>query len=250
MATRVEELITRVRDILSDPGADRYSHEILMRYLASGVNDFLLRTTCSKSILYIALENNVAVYKIQDYSQKILRVEFKGKALVVKTSTDMDAINSSWQDEEALEPRYVVFDNLPLGAFRIYPKVTSSGIIPVTANSPYGGLIDIDATDELFNLPSAEDIEQTIPEYFTVVYVKKQTPIALDSSLFIDSMYDDALVYYVSGMALRADADTQNRAFGNEQINMYDSYVRLASVNESLNNNTLTPRTTEYKGFV
>lgn len=250
MATRVEELIVKVRDVLSDEEGNRWSEAMLLRLMQSGVNDFLLRTKCSKSVLYIAVEDYVSTYKIQDFSQAILRVQYLDTALVAKTMSEMDTIDPVWPSTKGQEPKFVIFENLPAGTFKIYPKVPSATTNVVEVNSNFGGLIDLEVTDDLVLLPSVEDISETIDTYLVVTYIKKQVPITRTSEIYIDRMYDDALVYYITGMALRADADTQNRAFGNEQLAMYDSYLKLAAGNESVDNHTLTPREVSYKGFV
>lgn len=250
MATRVEDILARVRDVLADPSKTRYTDTNLLRLLTSGVNDFLIRTKVSKSVLYIPIENYVALYKLQDYSQAILRVQYLDLSLEPKTIAEMDALDPNWVSTKGEVPLYVIFENLPQGSFKIYPKVASSTTSIVTVTNTYGGLIDIEMTDELVGFPDLDDLETFVSSYLTITYIRKQGDITTSTELYIDSMYDEALVYYVSGMALRADADTQNRAFGNEQITLYNGYVDKAFKNESTHNNTLSPRASAYKGFI
>lgn len=249
--TRVENLLLKVRrDVLADTSATRWSNDTLLSHLTSGVNDFLLRTKVTKSSFFIALESNIGVYNIKDYSQQIVRVQFMEKSLEVKTSKDMDAIDIEWENAVGLEPKYVIFDNLPQGTFRIYPKVIDTNVSVTVTNQLYGGVIDIEVTDDLFRLPTDSAITILNAKYLKVTYIKKQNEVTLNTVLDLDTMYDDALVYYVSGMALRNDADTQNRAFGAEQLKLYDSIVAVAKGNESVSNNALSSVTTGYKGFV
>lgn len=249
--TRVDDLLLRARrDILADTQATRWSNDTLLSHLTSGVNDFLLRTKVTKSSFYVTLESNVGVYNIKDYSQQIVRVQFMEKSLEIKTSKDMDALDPEWENTIGLEPKYVIFDNLPQGTFRIYPKVTDTNVSVTVANQLYGGVIDIEVTDDLFRLPTDSAVTILNSKYLKVTYIKKQNKVVLDTILDLDTMYDDALLYYISGMALRNDADTQNRAFGAEQLKLYDSIVAVAKGNESVSNNALSSVTTGYKGFV
>lgn len=252
MGTLASEIIKRAReDILNDPSGDRWSPETLLRYLKSGINDFVLKTGCSKSRGVIAIENNVTLYNIAQFSQKILRVEYIDTPLVVKTVAEMDAYKPTWINDTGTVPTNVIFENLPVGTFRIYPKVPSSLSSIVVQNNPYGGLIDIEIVDNLALLPNLEDIETgAIPTYLVVTYIKKHSNITIDTEIEIDTMYDDALVYFIAGMALRADKDTQNVALGTQNIGLYESYISQATGNESLNNNTLTPRQVQYRGFM
>lgn len=249
--TRVEDLLLRARrDILADTQATRWSNDTLLSHLTSGVNDFLLRTKVTKSSFYVTLESNIGIYTIKDYSQQIVRVQFMEKSLEIKTSKDMDTIDIEWENTIGLEPKYIIFDNLPQGTFRIYPKVIDTAISVTVANQPYGGIIDIEVTDDLFRLPTDSAVTIQNYKYLKVTYIKKQNKVTFDTALDLDTMYDDALLYYVSGMALRNDADTQNRAFGAEQLKLYDSIVAVAKGNESVSNNALSAVTTGYKGFV
>lgn len=250
MSTRVEDIIKRVReDILLDQTGDRWDTPLLLRLLTSGLNDFLLKTMCTKSRLYIELETNISLYKLQDYSQKIIRIEYDDIPLTVKTVAEMDIYKRQWLQDIDIKPKFVIFENLPAGTFRIYPKVTSGISSVISQNSLYGGLIDIEVTDDIAQLPHFDEVEQGINKYLTVTYIKKHPSITLASDLEIDSMYDDAMVYYIAGMALRASQDTQNVTLSTQNIGMYESYVSIASQNEAEANHVIPPRTVQYRGF-
>ena len=247
--SRIDDILLKVRDVLADHAGTRWPDATLLRHLTSGVNDFLLRAKVTKSTLFIALETNIGLYSIKDFSQEIVRVQYLGKALTVKTTKDMDELDPDWENTTGIEPKFVIFDTYPQGTFRIYPKVTELAVDAIAYNSLYGAIIDIENTDDLYKLPSDSLSTLNVTKYLKVTYIKKQNTITLSSVLDLDSMYDDALVFYTSGMALRNDADTQNRAFGAEQLKLYDSVLLVAKGNESGSNNALSPIETSYKGF-
>lgn len=251
MVSRVENILLNVRDILSDHKKTRWSDDTLLRTLTLGINDLISRTKVTKSSLYIDIEENIGIYKIQDYSQSILDVKYIDKSLIVKTTAEMNAIDKTWESTAtSTYPIYVIFDNLPQGTFRIYPKVTDTSTAITLSNSLYGAIIDINATDELYKLPNIENLESLSTKYLKVTYVKKHPKLSLQSELDFDDIYDEAMIYFVSGMSLRNDADTQNRAFGTEQLKFYDSMVSVAKGNETISNNSLAPIATSYKGFM
>lgn len=249
--SRVTSLLAKARVILADPSSTRYSDTSLLYHMNSGINNFLLLTKVSKSKLFVFLETNISTYKIQDFSQSIETIRYNDVILTVKTISEMDAMDPTWLSTEGTELKHVILEGLPLGTFILYPRITAGVSSVVSSNQPYGTLIDIDVTEELAILPSESNLE-AIPDYVVVTYIKKQPTITIstvDEDLVLDDFYDDAILYYITGMALRNDADTQNRAFGNEQITIYGTYVTEAKSRESLNNNTISPRTTAYRGF-
>lgn len=246
---RIDDILLKTRDVLADHSATRWPDATLLRHLTAGVNNFLLRTKVTKSVLFLALESNIGLYTIKDYSQEIVRVQYLEKALIVKTTKDMDELDPDWENTTGIEPKFVIFDTYPQGTFRIYPKVTELAVDTIAYNSLYGAIIDIENTDDLYKLPSASLSTLNVTKYLKVTYIKKQNAVTLSSVLDLDSMYDDALVFYTSGMALRNDADAQNRAFGAEQLKLYDSVLLVAKGNESGSNNTLSTIETSYKGF-
>jgi len=249
--SRVTNLLAKARVILADPNSTRYSDTSLLYHVNSGINNFLSSTKVSKSKLFVFLETGISTYKIQDFSQSIESIRRNDKLLPVKTVSEMDAMDPTWLSTEGTELKYAILEGLPLGTFILYPRITAGVSSVVSSNQPYGTLIDIDVTEELAVIPGDTNLE-AIPDYVVVTYIKKQPTITIstaDEDLVLDGFYDDAILYYTTGMALRNDADTQNRAFGNEQITIYGTYVKEAKVRESLNNNTMSPRTTEYRGF-
>lgn len=248
--TRVELILLKVRDVLADHAGTRWPNATLLRHLTSGVNDFLLRSKVTKTIGIIALEKNIGLYNISAFSQSIDRVQYLDRSLEIKTSKEMDIIDPTWESTLGLEPVYIIFDKLPQGSFRIYPKTEELGLDTSHYNSLYGAIIDITVDESLLRPITLTNIAINTNKYLTITYIKKQGSIEEDTILDLDDMYDDALVYFVSGMALRNDADAQNRAFGAEQLKLYDSILVNAKGNESASNNTISTISTMYKGFL
>lgn len=85
-----------------------------------------------------------------------------------------------------------------------------------------------------FNFPNPENITYSSPYGLTsevtfinnimeVFYLRKPKDITmLNSEIEIDSCFDNAIKYYVAGKALRDDIDSQNRSFGNEELQLYE----------------------------
>lgn len=249
--SRVQDIIEKVRnDILLDPSGDRWDTPTLLRLITSGINDFLLRTKCSKARMYVTIENNIVQYNVGPYSQKVLRVEYNGSPLIVKSIAEMDQLSNTWAQDTGDKPLYVIFENLPAGSFRIYPRVPTA-VEPFTIqNSLYGALIDVDLFEDLAVLPLAE-VDIGTDMYLIVTYIKKQPVITVATNdLVIDNMYDDALAFYISGMALVNDKDDANVALGSKHLAAYETYVTQASQNESESNHAIPPREIPYRGFL
>ena len=251
--TRIESILLQVRDVLADHKKQRWSDEVLIRLLNEGLLNFILQARTLKLKTYIELENNTAVYDLSKYAISIDRVQYLEKVLGSKTEEEMDKMDISWQVKEGSEPELIVFDNQKQGAFRIYPIITQNALDNIEQNSLYGILIDINVIDDLFKLPSFGNAPFGGKKFIIVYYTGKPRILTIDSvdeDIDLDTLYDQAMISYISGQALRFDADTLNRQFGAEQLSIYKSYVEQAKVKEAEANNTFIRRDVAYKGFL
>jgi len=246
----VSDVLTSVRDILADSSKARWPDATLIRLLNDGINNFVLQTSFAKAKAYIELEQEIAVYDISSYAIGIDRIQYISTILAAKTEEEMDLINPLWEDEVGEEPKYIIFENLRQGVFKVYPKVIAGAANVTVQNQVYGGLIDISFTDGTLQLPNLSNIAFTDTKYLTVYYVERPTAMAtLTDVVKINEVYKAALVAYISGQALRLDQDTLNRQFGAEQLKIYDTYVAQALSKDAKANNTFHNRQTSYKGF-
>ena len=250
--SRVTSILDRARRVLSDKDKTRWSDADLLETLNEGLESFILQTETLKLRSYIAIENNISLYDISTYAMSIKRVSYLNKVLEPKTYKEMDTISPLWDDNTGTEPKYVIFNNLKSSTFKIYPKVPSGMANIVTANSAYGALIDVEVIDDLFQIPTAEEIEVDIAKYLLVYYIGKPNTVTIDTldvTMQIDSKYDTALVAYITAQHLLFDQDTLSRELGLNQASIFTGYVAEAKVNESTSNNTFASYITTYRRF-
>lgn len=117
------------------------------------------------------------------------------------------------------------------------------GIDDLYMNSEYGVLVsltnplDLDTYKEEFvedNLGVMVGLS-TLAGTITVYYIRKPDKVSdVDSSLEIDDCFDSAIKYYVVGMALRDDMDTQNRTVGNEELTFYTRELEEALSDDTM----------------
>lgn len=251
--TRVQEILTSVRDVLADQKKLRWSDENLIRLFNEGLSNFILQAKTLKLRSYIELENSTALYNLSAYVVSIDRVQYLDRVLESKTEEDMDKLDLTWQSKTGAEPKYIIFDNLQKGIFRIFPRLDNSGLNNIEQNQLYGVLIDIEVNEDLYRIPSFNNAAFESSKYMVIYYTGKPRKVYLESSddeIDLDSLYDQAMIAYISGQALRYDADTLNRNFGAEQLSIYKSYVDQAKAKEAEANNTFIRREISYKGFV
>lgn len=249
--SRITEILSKTRRILADKDKQRYSDDDLISLLNDGLINWTILTGTLKLRSYIPIELNTALYDMSLYCFNIDRIQYANKVLEVKTEEQMDKLKIDWQDDIGTEPKYVIFDNLKQGLFRIYPKVDDSVLNNITQNSVYGGLIDITITDDLLQIPSINNIAFTDVKYLVIFYIGKPrvvTIASLDIDLDIDPIYDLALVSYISGQALRLDVDSQNRNFGTEQLQSFVGLGNEAKKKEAIGNNSFIVREVAYRG--
>lgn len=106
-------------------------------------------------------------------------------------------------------------------------------------NNPYGftsNLESLNLKDVIFENSFGLATKITyIRNKMVVFYIKQPTDIVnISSEIEIDQSFDTALKYYVTGMAFRDDVDTQNRALGSEELNLYERELQEAMSDDSL----------------
>lgn len=248
--SRITSILDNVRIDLGDTSAQRYTDDILIRHLNSAISDFVLATKCLRERIYVGLSVSAAIYDLRPYVLEFIRTEYLGRNIEAKSYIELDNINKDWQSATGTEVKYITFDHLTKGMFRIYPRVEGALSI-VTQNNLFGGLIDITIGDDDYQIPSIEDVESNLEKYLVLYVIKKPaivTKTTIDADLELHSMYDKALELYVTAMCLRSDTDAINRQYGNEQLQLYVNYVESCKVSESLDSNVVQDRVVEYRG--
>lgn len=248
--SRVTSILNTVRLELGDIKAQRYTDDMLIAFLNNAIDDFVLATKCLKTRLYMGLSTSSAIYDLKNYVLEFERIEYNNKNIEAKSFMELDSINSEWQTEVGQEVLYVTFDHLPKGMIRVYPKVEGA-IDNIEQNSLYGGLIDITIDDDIYQIPSIEDVEENLTKYLVLYVVKKPAIVTIstvDSALELQSIHDSALIHFIKYKALRSDTDANNRAYGNEELQLYANYINRNKIEVSMDNNIVHNREVKYNG--
>lgn len=279
---RVTDIITRARDTLADPSAQRWTDARLLRILDEGQKQIVLMAKLLRTKTSIPLLIGIADYAVPDECYKIIRILVAGKSVPLQSHEEMDDLadrgialttSESWESYVSSPVEKIVFDKLNMGTFKVYPipenvqgswSVINSdssvlddpygltvGATGYDFSSPYGFGIDFsDDYDNTFqNLDPDVDDNYGLVTVFddnsdnvTLYYLKRPTELAfltgstdldLVSDPEIDIVWDMALKYYVTGMALRDDKDTQNRAVGAEELQFFGANVDKAMKDSS-----------------
>lgn len=117
------------------------------------------------------------------------------------------------------------------------------------ATSPYGVVTEVDTLDSNSPYGILTSLTDQPPE-LDVYFNREPLPIvAEDDELEVGFMFDKAIKFYVTGMALRNDNDTQNRQMGAEELNFFSIELSAATKESSIDYaNTSTRETSSYIG--
>lgn len=250
--SRISNILLEVRDIVGDIDEIKYSDDTLIRLLNRGIVQINTAGNIIKAKSYIKIENNIASYNLSDIAQKIDRVQYLESNVQNLSYTELDKINTNWQNVTGDVVQYVSFDNNIPCKFIIYPKIINNVIDNIVSNSLYGGVIDITITDGSLEIP-VNTIDSYGFKYLTVYYTKKPNKLDVNSADLeweLDTQYDIPLVYYISGEALRLNNDTLNRQVGVDQLTLFREYITVLKNKQSLQNNSVNYTEIPYKGFV
>ena len=202
-----------------------------------------------------SLQNSDRIYlnlrqKIESCKNPFIIIDesLKIKNIEAKSFEELDKISSTWQDDIGSEVKYVTFEHMSKGMFRVYPKVDGA-INNIEQTSLYGGLIDITIGDDDYQIPSILNVEENLDQYIVMYIVKKPLVVTIESiDLEIEPEWDKALEKYIAHRCLQSDTDAINRQYSLELLQQYTAYVSSATQSETLSNNRINNLIVPYRG--
>jgi hypothetical protein len=248
--SRVTQVIADARSILADTAGDRWPDARLLSLYNQCLKDIIIQSKMLRGKAFVEIEANINTYKMPNEVLRIERVQYLDTFIPVMSHDKMDEIDYLWETKTGNEVKYVVTNLLNAGTFKIYPRITDTTMDYIDSNSNYGIIVDLTTFDDIFNLPNISQIND-IPKYLVVYYTKIPDVVTIstiDTDLQINSAWDNAIIHYIAGMALRDDADQQNRAFGAEELQLYANNV-INLIKGEMSNNVSNPNANiSYRG--
>ena len=187
---RVNDLITNMRYTLADPDQQRWTDARLVQLINEAQNDIAKRTKFFKSDYTYTFTGNTVT--IDPYIISVFRIAtLNGEHIPWVTQDELDRMYPDWRVAESEDIiQYIVSDRTLTGQIMVYPKITVGATISITAT--------------------------VVPYPVDLVSSDIQVPV----------IFDSAIMFYVTGRALRDDMDVQNRAIGNEQLQLYLNEIK------------------------
>lgn len=271
--SRIDNILLRARDTLSDPAGKRWDDDRLLRLIDEGQKEIVRSGKLLRAKIDIPISKDVAVYALPSDCYKAIRILYEGTVIPLTSHEELDTIEelrsfgAGWESATSDTVQKIVFDKLNTKQFKAYPipsedtsaiftnaeqtppvdKEPAHGIVvnisDYTMSSVYGVVVEL--STEKLNLFTAEETTESSADgvltyfndqkkHFTVYYLKEPTGItATTDELEIDGEWDVALKYFVTGMALRDDKDTQSRQQGAEELQFFANNVKTALVDAS-----------------
>lgn len=248
--SRVTQVIADVRAILADTSGDRYTEARLISLYNQCIKDIVIQSNMLHGKAFVEIEANINTYKMPDEVLQINRVQYLDQSIPVMSHSKMDELDYLWETRTGETVKYVVSNLLNAGTFKIYPRITDTTMDYIDSNSSYGIIIDLETFDDIYNLPNISEIND-IPKYLVVYYTKMPDAVTIstiDADLQLGSAWDNAIIHFIAGMALRDDADQQNRAFGGEELQIYAGNVANIIKREMSNHVSNPNSNVSYRG--
>lgn len=263
--SRIDDILLRARDTLADPDSRRYTNDRLLRLLSDAQKDISIRARLIRSRVQVQLYTDIAEYALPDNCWSVSRVTLNDSPLDLTTYDILDdSVSSTWQSHKSLLPEAIVYDRANQAVFRVYPIPSGEQVTAFsTFNSVLGVVTDIAAADPFSEFGIVTDLE--IPDYNTQIsafgaitdidellpmlevqyFATSNTLVNTSTPLQVPTLFDNAMKYYVTSMALRDDLDTQSRQVGSEEFRLYERELELAMKLSSTN--FTEPRAREVK---
>jgi len=263
--SRIDNIITRVRDTLADPSGDRWSDDRLIRLIDEAQKDLVRRAKLLRSKALIPIFSYGSVINLPTDMLLLDKVIYGGVDIPFISHREADKIDRNWESATGT-PQYVVYDKQNKYKAKFYPVPIDIGPIDIVIND-FGVITEFPGIDFQSTAGVMTDLfpynivdmngdygvtTDLIGSYAAVIYYLKKPSdiISLTDTLEIDDVYDKAIKFYVSGRALRDDMDTQNRAFGNEELKFYERELKEAISDDTNDYTRNTHYHTSYTGGI
>lgn len=233
-----KDVIKAARQILSDVSPARWTDERLLALLNDGLMDISRTTILFTETLFVQLINGQVEYDLSPWALKILRMEYEDKALPVTSHEELDSRVAAWQLNKGPKAKAYILDKQKEAHFKIYPVLENSNMSNMDFGGFYGIITGISYSELEINVantfgdlgPVAED------GFVKVFYIRKHPKVTeLTDELYVSNIVEEPLSHYIAGRALRDNQDTQNRAFGAEELNLYKAQLTEYAIEKSRN---------------
>lgn len=269
---RIADIITRVRDTLSDPAGDRWTDTRLLRLIDEAQKDICKKSLLLRERVGVAIIAGIATYQLSERTIHFLRfVDDEGSELEVISHEEMDKLDSDWEIREGPEIERIVYDKLNPRQFKVYPIPSAAfdGATETFILGDFGvvALVEGDVADDFGVVSSVTEtslLSATFTSLFGVTtgmsstesslivyyYRYPRTLVTTLDTLEVDSVYDRAIKNYVIAEAFLDDKDTQDVGLGRDKRQQYDQERLEAAKDSSLDFNRAARRKTKYtSGF-
>jgi len=243
--SKVYTLVDKIRDTLNDPEGDRWTNARILRSINEATKTINLRANILRGKGSFKVLAGISKYKLPDNVQVVTRVLYNGKPLKFKSHSQMDELIESWETDYGNNLEYIVYDKLNIAYIRLYPIPQ----VPSTNLDTFGTITDLGNAELNSIFGVLTNVYYDISD-ITIYYIyKPEEVISLSDELPLNDIWDTAIKHYVCGFLLRDDKDTQNRAFGNEELQLFNSELQQAFKLSSLDYSENTKYETAYRSI-
>jgi len=235
MPLRLQEILVRARDTLSDHNAERWTDARLVRLADDAQRAIAVFAGLLRARAAIPLVTSQVEYTLPVDAHQITRVlnEFK-QSVTLMSHDQADAVfGINWEQQLGSPVKAVIYDKLNGGTFRVYPVPAEVAVqqVGTPPNQVYGlvssGVIQAQSFSSPFGI--ATGFEVTAVTELTVYYLGNPTALVASTDLLqFNQVFDRAIKFYITVMALRDDKDVQNRQIGNEELGFFQTELRRA----------------------
>jgi len=201
----VQDILLDVRDSLADLKKERWDDDSLIRTLNEAQRKINRKSKYLRCSTSLPINKGQSTYTLPSDTLAITRVLYNNRALRIIGHEQMDfKFGKSWETNFGT-PAYAITNKLEKGLLKLSP-------IPAQGDN--------------------EIIDFTDVDLLNIYYIRNPKKLTnLTDELELDELFDTALKHYIVGTKLRADMDTQNRALGAEELQLYmvelDSVIKL-----------------------
>jgi len=211
--TRIETIIKKARYNLSDLDGNRWDNTRLLYLIDEAQKQLVHKTGDLKQIFNLDIIVDQKVYSLPDNIIMLNRIEYKQNRLTLASYEKFFTLKMP----KYQTPEFAIYDKLNRGQFIIHP---------------------------------IEKLKDNISNGITVfATIMPNTVTSTNDELQISSIYDDAVIYYVTYSALLDNQDTASLQIAAEFKSKYNNELQYLFKESSIDYTQKAPLNS-YKGFV
>lgn len=236
--SRIADILQNAKDTLAPNG--RWDDDRLLRLIDAAHKRICLQTGILRGYSNIPLIMHQPFYSLPAAAHRLVRVLYQGTSIPLVSHDYLDkTMGYGWEKHVGNSVQAIVYTLANTGNLRVYPIPAADSILvdPAEGVTVDSESYDIDSMFGVLTDVETDDSPMFNGDILTAYYLMQpETITSVNDDLAISSAFDSAIKFYVTGMALKDNQDTQSRSAAMDELSFFESELRFVTREATLDN--------------